>query len=47
MLPSGTVRIAIAAVALSAATGLGFALWMQSGARMFLAMAETGLSWCF
>jgi hypothetical protein len=29
------------------ATGTAFAGWTTHGAAMFLAMAETGLSWCF
>ena len=29
------------------ATGTAFAGWATHGAAMFLAMAETGLSWCF
>lgn len=37
----------IAVVAMSAATGLAFAGWMEHGAGMFLALAENGLSWCF
>jgi hypothetical protein len=33
--------------ALAAATGLAFAGWGEHGAAMFLALAESGLSWCF
>ncbi len=33
--------------ALAALLGAGFAGWLDRGAAMFLAMAETGLSWCF
>lgn len=39
--------LAAGALALSAATGLAFAGWLDSGARIFMAMAETGLAWCF
>ena len=28
-------------------TGAAFAGWATHGATMFMAMAETGLSWCF
>ena len=31
----------------AAATGLAFAGWMDHGAGIFLAMAESGLAWCF
>lgn len=41
------VILAVGAVLLSGATGLAFAGWMDSGARIFMAMAETGLAWCF
>lgn len=39
--------LAAGALALSAATGLAFAGWLDSGARIFMAMTETGLAWCF
>jgi hypothetical protein len=39
--------LAAGALALSAATGLAFAGWLDSGARIFMAMAETGMAWCF
>ena len=45
-----TPRIAgmlIAFAAFAAVSGLAFAMWMQHGAKIFLAMAESGLSWCF
>ncbi|MGE3371069.1 MAG: hypothetical protein AB7I79_20125 [Rhizobiaceae bacterium] len=32
---------------LAAASGLAFAGWVEHGAGIFLAMAESGLSWCF
>jgi hypothetical protein len=33
--------------ALAAATGMAFAAWGQHGPAMFMALAESGLSWCF
>lgn len=39
--------IALAAAALAAATGLAFASWIEQGAKMFFAMTEAGLAWCF
>jgi hypothetical protein len=41
------LALALAAVALSAATGLAFAAWMDHGAEMFVSLAASGLSWCF
>ena len=38
---------ALAASLAAAAVGLALAGWMRHGAGIFLAMAETGLSWCF
>jgi hypothetical protein len=32
---------------LGAAAGLGFAMWMDHGDRIFMALAENGLAWCF
>ena len=46
-LSSHGVASALAAVVLSAATGLAFAGWVEHGAGMFMSLAETGLSWCF
>ena len=40
-------RIAIAAAAIAAATGAAFAAWIDHGAGIFMAMAESGLAWCF
>lgn len=42
-----TIALALAAVALSAAAGFAFAGWMEHGAGMFMALSESGLSWCF
>lgn len=33
--------------ALAAATGVAFAAWGAHGPAMFMALAESGLSWCF
>lgn len=35
------------AAASAAIVGLGFAGWLDSGARMFMTLAEAGLAWCF
>jgi len=40
------LKLALAAILLAAFGGLGLAMWMERGAAMFLALAETGLSWC-
>lgn len=39
--------LALAALALSCATGLAFAGWMQHGDSMFLSLVASGLSLCF
>lgn len=36
-----------AAVLVSGLLGAGFAAWLDKGPRLFLALAETGLGWCF
>lgn len=43
LLPLAALGVAVGAFA----TGTAFAGWTTHGAAMFLAMAETGLSWCF
>lgn len=35
-----------AALVLAALTGLVFAMWLQNGAGIFLALAQSGLAWC-
>ena len=40
-------KIAVALALLGAATGLAFAGWLDRGAGIFMALAESGLSWCF
>ncbi len=39
-------KLTLAVVAFGAATGVAFAAWIDNGADIFRAMAETGLSWC-
>lgn len=41
------VGMLVALAAFAAVSGLTFAMWMQHGAKIFLALAESGLSWCF
>jgi len=41
------VKLAVATVAFAAATGAAFAAWVDNGAQIFLAMAASGLAWCF
>ncbi|MHB2264335.1 hypothetical protein [Aliihoeflea sp. PC F10.4] len=41
------VLLSAGAVLVSGVTGLAFAGWLDNGARIFMAMAETGLAWCF
>lgn len=48
--PGLSTRLAIGAAAvalLGGLAGLGFALWSQNGPRMFMALVESGLAWCF
>lgn len=42
-----TAMIALVAVALLLVSTLALQGWMTFGAEIFLAMTETGLSWCF
>jgi hypothetical protein len=44
---SSFLTLATAAAALSAATGVAFAAWAEHGTGIFLAMAASGLAWCF
>jgi hypothetical protein len=46
-LSSHAIALALAATALSVGAGFAFAGWMDHGAEMFLALAASGLSWCF
>ena len=34
------------AVLLAAGTGVGVAMWLDKGARLYQTLAETGLAWC-
>jgi len=42
-----TLVISGTALALSALTGIAFAMWMDNGARIFMTLVESGLAWCF
>lgn len=42
-----TLGVAAAAAAGAALVGLGLAGWLDDGARLFMTLAEAGLSWCF
>jgi hypothetical protein len=42
-----TVKIALAAAVLAAASGVAFAAWLDHGAAILMSMAQTGLAWCF
>lgn len=45
---TGRTILAFGAAAFAAAmVGLGLAGWLESGARMFMTLAEAGLAWCF
>ena len=44
---SSTLRFGLVAIAAGAAAGLGFALWAEQSAGIFLATVDSGLSWCF
>ena len=41
------LSIALAAVALSAATGLAFAGWIEHTPGIFVTLVEQGMAWCF
>ena len=45
--PDVLLLAAFGVAAAASATGIAFAGWATHGAAMFVAMAETGLSWCF
>ncbi len=44
---STAMKLGLVIAALAAATGVAFAAWVENGASILMAMAETGLSWCF
>lgn len=37
----------LGALGLAAIAGVGFAMWMENGPGIFMALAQSGLSWCF
>ncbi|TWG64774.1 MULTISPECIES: hypothetical protein [unclassified Aminobacter] len=39
--------LAVLAVALSAFAGVAFAGWMEHAPAIFMALVDSGLSWCF
>ena len=41
------LSIALGAVALSAATGLAFAGWVEHAPGIFVTLVEQGMAWCF
>jgi hypothetical protein len=47
LLTLATAKYAVAAIALAAATGVAFASWVEHGPGIFMAMIDSGLSWCF
>lgn len=44
---STLAKIGLALAVLAAVTGIAFASWVDKGAAIFMAMAESGLAWCF
>ncbi|MGI6856727.1 hypothetical protein [Mesorhizobium sp. 1B3] len=44
---SALAKLALGLAVLAAASGIAFASWVDKGAAIFMAMAETGLAWCF
>jgi hypothetical protein len=44
---SMVAKLAAGVALLAAVTGLAFASWLDNGAAIFMAMVESGLSWCF
>ena len=49
LLPSSAAPLRLLAVLLAAATatGLSFALWVDKGPAIFMALVQSGMSWCF
>lgn len=45
--PPRLAGMLLAFAAFAAMSGFAFAMWMQHGTKIFLTMAESGLSWCF
>jgi hypothetical protein len=46
LLPAKAAAFAAATIALAALIGLGFAGWVSQGGGIFMALVESGLSWC-
>lgn len=44
---SALAKIGLGLAILAAASGIAFASWVDKGAAIFMAMAESGLAWCF
>lgn len=44
---SALAKVALGLAVLAAASGIAFASWIDNGAAIFMAMAETGMAWCF
>ncbi|HWK64308.1 MAG TPA: hypothetical protein VNS34_05170 [Rhizobiaceae bacterium] len=44
---SHLTKLALGLAVLAAVSGIAFASWVDKGAAIFMAMAETGLAWCF
>jgi hypothetical protein len=42
-----SLRLLAALLVAALATGLSFALWMDKGPAIFMALVESGMSWCF
>jgi hypothetical protein len=47
LFPPRLAGMLLAFAAFAAVSGFAFAMWMRHGTKIFLAMAESGLSWCF
>ncbi|MCR4269102.1 hypothetical protein [Nitratireductor sp. ZSWI3] len=41
------ITAGLAALLAAALSGWAFAMWIEHGGGIFLAMAQSGLSWCF
>jgi hypothetical protein len=40
-------RLVLAAIAFGALTGAAFAAWVENGSDMLMALAASGMAWCF
>ncbi|MEO9612392.1 MAG: hypothetical protein ABJG86_10740 [Nitratireductor sp.] len=41
------IQASLLVAALAAGSGVVFAMWAQQGPKIFLAVVENGLAWCF